>query len=183
MHDEDSVVFSEGRVTVVRSRPSGEFQHIEPRCYIRHPGAVAILPVLSDDPLSLVLIENYRHTTGGRMLEIPAGTLDRSETLEAAAGRELYEESGYTAGKLQRLITFMPSPGMLDERMHLFLATELVPGEQCLDDNEDAIPVVLTWAEAWRRLSQQAQHEAADGKTMLALLYYRQVVAAGAATA
>ncbi|GAB6167220.1 hypothetical protein JCM19992_32200 [Thermostilla marina] len=168
-------VFRAGRVHVVKAQPTGTFSHVKPRYYLEHPGAVAILPIASRDPLRVVLIENFRHTIDGRLLEIPAGTLEPGEDPTEAARRELAEETGYLAGSLKHLFTFMPSPGLLSERMHLFLATDLEPGTQRTEADEDIRVVELDWTSLWARLGEAADAGAIDGKTLLALLYARSV--------
>lgn len=102
---------------------------------IRHPGAVVLLPRLDDG--RIVLIENHRHTVGETLLELPAGTIDPGETPEQTATRELTEETGYTAAKLEKLHEFYSCPGICDERMHLYLATELTAGEPDREATEE----------------------------------------------
>lgn len=94
---------------------------------VRHPGAVVLLPRLDDG--RIVLIENHRHAVGETLLELPAGTIDPGETPEQTATRELTEETGYTAAKLEKIHEFYSCPGICDELMHLYLATELTAGE------------------------------------------------------
>lgn len=101
---------------------------------IRHPGAAAIVPVLQDQ--SVLLLKQYRHAVGGFIWEIPAGTLDAEETPLACAERELTEETGYAAKKWERLGEITPLPAYSDERIHLFLATELTRASQKLDEDE-----------------------------------------------
>jgi ADP-ribose pyrophosphatase len=137
------------------------------RQIIRHPGAVVLLPLLDDG--RLVLIRNYRIAAGERLIELPAGTLDPDEEPLQAAGRELAEETGYQARRLELLITFYSSPGILDERMHLFLATGLTPGPTDLQGGEDIEPLVLTWQEA---LEMARNGAIRDAKTLVGLLYY-----------
>src|SRR5438094_4620354 len=91
--------------------PSGQTVQ---RDVILHPGAVAILPLI--DAEHICLLRNHRPIVGEVLLEIPAGTLEPGEQPESAAVRELAEETGYSAGQWQKLITFLPSPGVLDER-------------------------------------------------------------------
>lgn len=102
---------------------------------IRHPGAVVLLPRLDDG--RIVLIENHRHTVGETLLELPAGTIDPGETPEQTATRELTEETGYTAAKLEKLHEFYSCPGICDELMHLYLATELTAGEPDREATEE----------------------------------------------
>jgi ADP-ribose pyrophosphatase len=94
---------------------------------IRHPGAVVLLPVLGDG--RVVMIENHRHSVGQTLLELPAGTIESGEPPELTAGRELIEETGFHAGKLEKLHEFYSCPGICDELMHLYLATELTAGQ------------------------------------------------------
>ena len=101
---------------------------------IRHPGAAAIVPVLQDQ--SVLLLKQYRHAVGGFIWEIPAGTLNAEETPLACAERELTEETGYVAKKWERLGEITPLPAYSDERIHLFLATELTRASQRLDEDE-----------------------------------------------
>lgn len=94
---------------------------------IRHPGAVVLLPILDDG--RVVLIENTRPSVGETLLELPAGTREPEEQAIVTASRELIEETGYTAGKLELIHEFYSAPGICDELMHLYRATELVAGD------------------------------------------------------
>ena len=91
---------------------------------IEHPGSAAIIPFIAED--EIILIQQYRHAVKELIYEIPAGTLDKDETFNSCAGRELEEETGYKAGTLEPLIILYPSPGILSETMHLFKATNLI---------------------------------------------------------
>ena len=103
--------------------PDGSTGQLE---LIRHPGAAAIVPCASDpsgaDP-TILLIRQYRYATGGELWEIPAGTLDPGEDPEVCARRELLEETGVTAARLQRLTSIWTTPGFTNEVIHLYLAT------------------------------------------------------------
>src|ERR1700736_5906545 len=90
------------------------------RDIIVHPGAVAILPLV--DAGHVCLLRNQRPNVGDTLLEIPAGTLEVGEVPDAAAVRELAEETGYRAATWRKLAAFYPSPGVISERTHLFLA-------------------------------------------------------------
>ena len=102
--------------------------------FIRHPGAAAMVPILN--PQEVVLIRQYRHAIREFIWEIPAGTLDAGESPLNCARRELIEETGYSADDWHQLGTITPLPGCSDERIHIFLALDLKPAEQHLDDDE-----------------------------------------------
>lgn len=106
------------------------------REHLHHPGGVAILAMNERDEIAMVA--QYRHPIGEVMLEIPAGKLDKlpGETPEAAALRELREETGFTAEKLEPLGFVYPSPGVMDEKLWLFSASRLSANHQELDDDE-----------------------------------------------
>jgi 8-oxo-dGTP pyrophosphatase MutT (NUDIX family) len=102
--------------------------------FIEHPGATAIIPFLDDK--RIVLLKQYRHALKNYIWEIPAGTLDPQEEIISCAKRELIEETGYSAGQWHRLGEITPVPGYSNERIHIFLATELQPADQNLDEDE-----------------------------------------------
>jgi ADP-ribose pyrophosphatase len=102
--------------------------------YIEHPGAAAIVPLISAD--EVVLIKQYRHALKRYIWEIPAGTLDPRESVAACARRELAEETGYSAGEWHQMGEITPVPGYSNERIHLFLASNLAPAHQKLDPDE-----------------------------------------------
>jgi ADP-ribose pyrophosphatase len=135
---------------------------------VRHPGAVVILPILDDG--RICLIENYRHSVRQTLLELPAGTCEPDEDVAETARRELIEETGYRPGRIERVTQFFMSPGILDERMHLFLATELTPGQQDLQGGEQITVRVTTWDETLRMVRAG---EIRDAKTLVGLLYYQ----------
>lgn len=101
---------------------------------IRHPGASAIVPLFEDR--TVLLLRQYRHAIGGYIWEIPAGVLNPREEPAACARRELIEETGFAAEAWQKLGEITPVPGYSDERIHIFLATDLVPARQELDRDE-----------------------------------------------
>jgi ADP-ribose pyrophosphatase len=138
---------------------------------VRHPGASAVVPFLTDpegeDP-QIVLLRQYRYAAGGYILEIPAGRLDPGEAPLACATRELKEETGCTAGRIEPLITILTTPGFTNERIHLFLASELTHGESAREADEFADVVILRLSEA---LELVQRGEVPDSKTALGLLY------------
>jgi ADP-ribose pyrophosphatase len=101
---------------------------------IHHPGASAIIPLSGND--NVILIKQYRHAIGDFIWEIPAGTLDPNETPIECAKRELIEEAGFSANTWEKLGEITPVPGYSNERIHLFLAADLVPAKQDLDKDE-----------------------------------------------
>lgn len=101
---------------------------------LRHPGAAVIVPLLENG--NIVLIRQYRHAIGTRIWEIPAGTLDHDESPLACAKRELAEETGYLAARFEPLGVIIPCPGYSDERLHVFIASDLKPVSRNLDDDE-----------------------------------------------
>ena len=155
------------RFDVVRktlTMPSGG---VVAREIVHHPGAVVILPLLDDG--RICLIDSFRISLQRRLVELPAGTLEPGEEPLPAARRELIEETGYRARHLEPLLVFHPSPGILDEKMHLLLATGLEPGPTDLQPDEDIHPLLTSWDEALEMI-RRGQIE--DGKTLAGLLYY-----------
>lgn len=138
---------------------------------VRHPGASAVVPFL-DDPMDedprLLLIRQYRYAAEGYIYEIPAGRLEPGEAPELCAARELREETGYSAERLERLFTMYTTPGFTDERIHLFLATGLTMGEAAREADEflELVPMPLS-----RALAMLERGEIQDSKTALGLLY------------
>ena len=104
-------------------------------------------------------------------LELPAGTLEPQEDPQEAAKRELAEETGYRAGCWRHLHSFYLSPGILDERMHLYLAIDLVAGEPAREPGEEIETLVTPWQEALRWIQTG---EIEDAKTIVGLLFYDQ---------
>jgi ADP-ribose pyrophosphatase len=148
--------------------PDGSTGQLE---LIRHPGAAAIVPCASDpaetDP-TILLIRQYRYATGGPLWEIPAGTLDAGEDPEACARRELLEETGVTARRLERLTSIWTTPGFTNEVIHLYLATGLTTGEPSRERDEfiEVVPQPLS-----RVLALIRDGEIRDAKTVVAILY------------
>ena len=138
---------------------------------IRHPGASAVVPML-DDPAGpdprVLLIRQFRHAADGVIWEVPAGRLDPGETPEACARRELAEETGMRAGRLERLTTIYTTPGFTDERIHLFLAGGLEEGDHRREADEFMELRPTPWSEAMRLIERG---EIVDGKTLVSLLY------------
>ncbi len=138
---------------------------------VRHPGASAVVPFLSDpegeDP-QILLLRQYRYAADGYLDEIPAGRLDPGESPAACAARELKEETGCTAKQIEPLITIVTTPGFTDERIHLFIATDLTHGEAAREADEFADVIVMRLSEALELIQRG---EIVDGKTALGILY------------
>jgi ADP-ribose pyrophosphatase len=139
------------------------------RDVVLHPGAVAVIPVL--DAEHICLLRNQRPVVEETLWEIPAGTLEPNEPPETAALRELAEETGYRAAKLEKLATIIPSPGVLNERIHLFVASELTPGKQELEKDEDLEVKIVPFREA---LGWTLDGTIQDAKTIAALLIWEK---------
>lgn len=156
--DVDTVRFPDGS--------SGELE------LIRHPGAAAVVPVLSpkdaEDP-QILLIRQYRYAAGGTIWEVPAGKLDPGESPEACARRELLEEAGVRAGHVERLTSILTTPGFTDERIHLFAAWDLAEGEHRREADEfmEVRPLALSQV-----LRMIRDGEISDGKTICAVLFF-----------
>jgi ADP-ribose pyrophosphatase len=134
---------------------------------ILHPGAVVIVPVLPDG--RICLIRNYRVAVDQEMIELPAGTLEPGEPPIETAKRELIEETGYRAGKIEPMMDLLMSPGILHERMHVFLATELVPGDPAREAGEE----IQNWLVDEDQVRQLIKTNAiTDSKSVSALLYF-----------
>jgi ADP-ribose pyrophosphatase len=138
---------------------------------IRHPGAVVILPVL--DAERVVLLRNFRFVVGETLWEVPAGTVEPNEPLEACARRELIEETGYTASKWRSLGYLFASPGVMDEKLHLFVAEELTPGVAKPEPDEQLEPVIVPLADAIRMCLDGTIR---DAKTITSLLLWERLL-------
>lgn len=130
-----------------------------------HRGAVALVPMV--DAGHVCLVENRRYALGKTLLEVPAGTIDPGESPDATAVRELREETGYEAGRIERLGGWWVSPGVMTERMHLYLCTDLRPGPTAHQPDEHLKPVVVAWDEAVR---MALDGRIDDAKSILAIL-------------
>jgi ADP-ribose pyrophosphatase len=148
--------------------PDGSVGELE---MIRHPGASAVVPFVSDprgnDP-QILLIRQYRYAAGGYLYEIPAGRLNPGEDPAVCAARELQEETGCTADSIEHLYTMYTTPGFTDERIHLFMASGLTSGPTAHEADEFLSVETVFLAKA---LEMVRAGEINDGKTTAALLY------------
>ena len=139
--------------------------HVTQRDIVRHPGAVAIVPLLGDGRVAL--IRQYRYATGKTLLEIPAGTLEQGEPPLECAARELREETGYEAKELEPLLSCFMVPGYSDEVIHFFVARGLsVVGDD--PEIDEAITLELHSLEEVRRMIEENVIE--DAKTVVGIL-------------
>lgn len=155
----------EGRVFNVTVDTVREGEMTYQREVVHHHGSAVILPVFDDGTVALV--RQYRHPAVRYLLEAPAGTLDDRERPEDGAVRELQEELGLSAGRMEKLSEFFVSPGFCEEKMWVFLATELTQGRQQLEDDENLEVVRLPIEEA---LEMITSGEIQDAKTIIALI-------------
>ena len=147
--------------------PNGAVGELE---MMRHSGASAVVPFLdpaTDADPRILLIRQFRHATDGWLWEIPAGRRDGEEAPEATAHRELAEETGYTAVRLERLTTIWTTPGFTDERIHLFAARSLTPVPARLEPDE-VLEVVSRSLEEILEMVRRGDID--DGKSLAALL-------------
>ena len=155
----------EGRVFDVTVDTVREGDTTYVREVVRHPGSAVIVPVFADDTVALV--RQYRHPAHRYLLEVPAGSVDEGESPEDAAARELEEELGFRAGMLEKLIEFFVSPGFCEEKMWVYLATDLTETAQQLDDDEIVEVVRVPFSSA---LQMIAGGEIEDAKTIIGLM-------------
>lgn len=138
------------------------------RQFIRHPGAVVVLPLLETPTgLCVVMIRQRRHSVDRVLMELPAGTLERGEDPRVAGARELEEETGFRAARVEPLACFLTSPGLSDERMWAFVASELQSVGQRLEEDEDISVEIVPVS---RALEAVSGGDIEDAKSMLTLL-------------
>ena len=164
-----SEILLQGRAFKIRrdtlKTPDGRETKLE---IVDHGGSVVILPI--DEENNLLFVRQYRHAAGGDLLELPAGTRDEEEPFEECAAREIREETGMEAGKLQKVGEFYLAPGYSTEFMAVFLATELKENPLQADEDEflqvERIPL--------KKAIEMAEHgEVPDAKSLAALLLAR----------
>jgi ADP-ribose diphosphatase len=157
-----------GRVFAVRRDRVAEPGGIEAtREIVVHPGSVVVLPVFADG--RILLIRQYRHAVGQHLWELVAGHKEPKETAVKGARRELQEETGYQARRMRKLFEIFPSPGLLGERMEIFLAEGLTKGESRPEDDEKITHRIFRLAEIerWIRTGKIR-----DAKSVAGILYY-----------
>ena len=170
---ENEPVLYQGRIfKVVERTQMGRSGKKLVRQVVKHPGAVGIVPILPDG--RVLLIEQYRITFQKNIFEIPAGTREVGEEPLATAKRELVEETGYSADKMERLTAIYTSPGVLQEELILYIATGLTAGESAPEDGEKIALRPKSWDEIERMI---ADEEIVDSKTLVGLFLAKKALA------
>jgi ADP-ribose pyrophosphatase len=150
----DTILQASGRTTI--------------REVVLHPGGVTAVPVLDDG--RILLIRQFRYPIGKYILELPAGKLDTGQPPKETVARELEEETGYQAGNLEYATTFYTTPGISDEAIHFFIARDLTPCPQRLEEGEHIMVEAYSLDECLQKIGSG---EICDGKTILSILWYR----------
>ncbi len=153
------------QVVEIQQKTSGGGTH--PRQVILHPGAVLIVPLLEGN--RVCLIRNDRVAVGKTLIELPAGTIDPPDEPRATALRELKEETGFTATSWRELPGFYMSPGILCERMHVFVAEGLSAGDPAREAGETIDNLIVPWDEA---IAMVLRGDVEDAKTICGLLLW-----------
>lgn len=154
-----------GRIFDVSLYTIREGEQTYRREVVHHPGGASTVAVFADGTIALV--RQYRHPTVRYVLELPAGRLDAPERPEDCAARELEEEIGVRAGRLEKLAEFFTTPGFCEEKLWVYLATELTETKQKLEDDEMVEVVRVSFK---RALEMIASGEIEDAKTIIGLL-------------
>lgn len=131
---------------------------------VEHRGAAAIVPILNED--HIILVRQYRHAIASSLLEIPAGTLEQNESPDHCAARELEEETGYHSNELTKIMDFYVAPGYSTERIHVYLARNLLHTSMKTEDDEDISIEPMSIEKAIERIRNG---EIKDAKTICAL--------------
>lgn len=139
------------------------------RAIVRHYGSAVVMPV--DARGRILLVQQFRLPAKQNLWELPAGLVDEGETPLKAARRELAEETGYRAGKIKKLMEFFASPGFLEERLHLYVATDLKPGKATPMDDER---IETRWFTSKEMDAMIQGGKLIDAKTMLGYLHWKR---------
>ncbi len=139
---------------------------------VKHAAAVAIVAV--DEENNIYLVRQYRKAVEKTLLEIPAGLLEADEDIVACAHRELAEETGLRAAKMEKILSYYSGPGFTDEKIHIFLASGLTKGEQNLDPDELLEALSIPLEQAYEMIKTGA---IVDGKSIIGIQYlYNKLV-------
>src|SRR5947199_2547907 len=166
MEQKPELLLTTSKFRVVRETIKTPAGKTKTREIVRHPGACVIVPLLDDG--RVCLIRNWRVAVNQTLIELPAGTLEPPEPPQKTAERELIEETGYRAKKIEFLHAFFLSPGILDEKMHLYVATGLTEGQTAREEGEEIENWLVPWDEA---IAMIFRGEIKDAKTIVGLLW------------
>jgi ADP-ribose pyrophosphatase len=164
----DSKRIYEGRIINLRVDKVTVVSGTSTREIVEHNGGSVIAAITNDN--KIIMVKQFRKPMESPILEVPAGKLDGDEDPADAALRELSEETGYTAGKLEKLTEFYPSVGYTTEVLHIYLATDLKPGACHPDENEVLEVMEMDLEEVYRMVMDGKIH---DGKTIAAVMMAR----------
>lgn len=164
-HGDRRIVYQGAKIDLALQQVRLDDGSIAEREVVLHRGAVALLPLI--DPDRICLIENQRYAIGKTLIEVPAGTIDPGESPDQTARRELREETGFDADRLDFVREWYVSPGVMNERMYLFICRGLRPGPPRTQPDENLVNRIVTWDEA---LAMVDDGRIEDAKTILALL-------------
>ncbi len=164
----DSKRIYEGRIINLRVDTVTVKNGTSTREIVEHNGGAVVAAVTDDN--KIIMVKQFRKPFNRGILEVPAGKLDGPEDPADAALRELSEETGYTAGKLEKLTEFYPSVGYTTEVLHIYLATELSPGACHPDENEVLEVMEMDLEEVYRMVMDG---KIGDGKTIAAVMIAR----------
>jgi ADP-ribose pyrophosphatase len=166
----DEILLKSRKFKVVHRMIDGGTAEPVSKDLIIHPGAAVVLPITDDG--KVVMVRNYRWSIDRELLELPAGTLEPLEEPQICAYRELEEETGFIAGALRPLCRFYSSPGLMNELIHSFVATDLKAGHQHLSVDEKIQVEILSFDEIDHNIRIG---NIMDGKTLATLLYYKML--------
>jgi len=174
MNENEKVLLRCSRFSIHEMEVCDSAGKVRTREVVRHPGAVVLLPILECG--GIVMIDNHRHSVGQTLLELPAGTIEVGEPPESTAHRELIEETGYHAEKLEKVHEFYSCPGICDELMHLYFATGLTAGEPDREATEQIENRIVATDQI---LTLIREGQIRDAKTLVGLYAFLSRRAAG----
>jgi ADP-ribose pyrophosphatase len=154
-----------GRIIDVTVYTVREREQTYKREVVHHPGGAAVVAVFDDQ--TIVLVRQYRHPAVRYLLELPAGKLDAPERPEDCAARELEEEIGVRAARLEKLTEFFTTPGFCEEKLWVYLATALTETAQNLEEDEQVELVRVSFTRAFEMI---ADGEIEDAKTIIGIM-------------